>query len=279
MKVFGKFNIRNVYAKAVIQIVLALFAVIVASILVGSVIMPSIKLVVPLSEIQTYATKGFFSLLLISLSYLIYVKYCEKRQANELSFGGRNTLYAFCLGTTLISLTIIPLFALGYYEIVSHQPANQLFYVFVALSAQAIVAEVMYRGIFFRIIESHVGTVYSLIFVSIFFGLLNILVDGLNLMVMLSTMLVSALWCAIYILSRNLWVVGAMHASWLYTVFATGLLDEHWRSSSAIVSIEKGPSMLTGGVFGPEHSIITIIVVSICLYFVLRRAKAKGRFI
>jgi hypothetical protein len=149
----------------------------------------------------------------------------------------------------------------------------------IGLSTQTIFGVILFSGIIFRLIEPHLGTKYSLLLLSVLLGLLNIFVDGPDLVVLLSSILMNALWFSIYILSRNLWVSGLASATWLCAVFATGILDEHWRASAPIVSSYNGPILITGGEFGPEHSIITILVVSICLFFILRQAKHMKMFI
>lgn len=265
--------------RAIAQIVLGIVSIVAAIVIVKRLLLPSILIFVELSEVQLHAVSGLGELVFVSLAYLAYIRFYEKRRTIELAFDGRNMLYGAISGVAIVSVTTLSLFAMGYYEIVTYQALDEMLLVLVALSAQAVVGEFIFRGIFFRIIERQVGTVYSLVLVSVAYGLLNILVDGPNPIVMVSTMLISALWCGVYILSRNLWVVGLHAAGWLYAIFAIGILDEHWRASAPIISNYNGPPLLTGGAFGPDASIISIVVVSIFLFLVLRIARQKDRFI
>lgn len=265
--------------KTTLNILIGLVTIVVATVVVSRLFVPIISSVIELNEAQLHAVSGLANLIFISLAYFIFVKYYEKRQAGELAFNGANIAYGAISGFAVISITTLTLFAMGYYELVTQQKWGEVLLVLIAFAAQVIVAELIIRGIFFRLIEQSAGTVSSLILVSLVYAGVNILNDGPNLIVFVSSALICALWCGIYILSRNLWVVGAHATGWLYAVFLTGILDEHWRVSAPFISSYNGPALMTGGEFGPDASIITIVVAAICLFLVLRFAKQRGRFI
>jgi len=267
------------FFKVVLQILLAIIICAVAFLILKFTIVPMILPLIEMSEIQTHALKGVVSLIAFSAGYWVYVKFYEKRQTVELAGNGRYMLYGIVAGTAIISVTILPLFALGYYQVVAYQTFNEVLFAFIGLSTQAIFGAILFTGIFFRIIELHLGTKYSLIFLSILLGLLNLLVDGPDVVVLISSMLINALWFSLYVLSRNLWVVGLANGAWLCAVFSTGILDEHWRASAPIISSYNGPVVITGGEFGPEHSIFTVITVTISLFLILRIAHKKKMFI
>jgi hypothetical protein len=271
-------SIRH-FVKVTSQILLAVMSCALVFLMIKFTILSFILSLTDMSEIHTHAVKGLASLISFSLGYLIYVKYYEKRKTVELALSGPNILYGTMFGTVIISSTILSLFALGYYQIELFQSSDEVLSALIGLSTQAIVGTIIFTGVFFRLIELQIGTKYSLLSLSILLGLLNIMVDGANLLVLLSTFLINALWFSLYVLSRNLWVVGLTTGAWLSTVFAVGILDEHWRASAPIISNFHGPVFLTGGDFGPEHSVITIVVVSICLFFILHLAKDKELFI
>lgn len=269
----------NVFVKTTLQILLAIMTCAVVFLMTKFTVVPLILSLVELSEIQIHAVKGLTTLLSFSLGYLIYVKFYEKRNVTEFTFNGRHLFYGITSGSAIISITILPLFTLGYYQIVTYQAFDEVFFALIGLSTQAVFGTILFTGIFFRNIERHIGTTYSLLSLSVVLGFLNIMVDGPNLVVLLSSILINALWFSIYVLSRNLWVVGLSNGAWLGTVFASGILDEHWRNSAPIVSSYNGPDFITGGEFGPEHSMITIVVVSVCIFLILRLAKRKTLFI
>ena len=261
------------------QILLAIIICVAALLITKYTVMALVHSLVEVTEIQGHAVNGLASLFAFSVGYVIYVKFYEKRNATELNFSGRNFSYGAIAGAAIISITISLLFALDNYQVVTYQPLDDVFFALIGLSAQAISGTILFTAIFFRLIEKHIGTRYSLLSLPILLGLVNITVDGPNLVVLLSSALISALWFSIYVLSRNIWVVGLANGTWLCSVFAIGVLDEHWRASAPITTSYSGSVLLTGGEFGPEHSIITILVVSICVFLILRLARKKKLFV
>lgn len=271
-------SIRSFF-KVAVQIVLAILTCLVLLLVMRFTVVSLIVSSIEMSDIQVHAVKGILSLGAFSLGYWIYVKFYEKRKTVEFSFTGRNMLFSTLFGATTISLTILPLFALSYYQIETYQTFDEVFFAIIGLSTQATFGAILFTGIIFRLIELQIGTKYSLLSLSVLLGLLNIMVDGPDLVVLISSILISALWFSIYVLSRNLWVVGLANGAWLCAVFATGILDEHWRASAPILSNYSGSVLITGGEFGPEHSIVTIVIVSICLFLILRLANLREMFV
>jgi len=261
--------------KVTLDILLAVACCAVIFIIMRITAIPLILSLVELTEIQTHAVKGLVNLLSFSLGYWLFARFYEKRKAVELVFSVRDMVFGTLLGAAIISVTTLPLFTFGYYQVVANQSFDEMFFAIIGLTTQAIFGAILFTGIIYRLIEQRIGTKYSLLSLSVALGTLNILVDGPDLVVLLSSTLINALWFSIYILSRNLWVVGLANGAWLSAVFATGILDEHWRASAPIVSQYNGPVLITGGEFGPEHSIITIVVVTLCVFLLLRAAKAK----
>ena len=80
--------------------------------------------------------------------------------------------------------------------------------------------------------------------------------------------LIGAFWTYLFVLTRNLWVVAANHAAWNFTIILSGTplsgIDS-WQAVAPIESSYHGPFWLTGGLYGPEDSIVTLSVVILCL--------------
>ena len=263
------------FSKIILGVITYIAAIAVAKYLAA----PTIESVTEADSALHHALKNLSELTAVIIAYIFYFRVVEKRFSTELNFKGKYSVYALIAGFSIISVTSIILFATGLYDVDAYQRWTELHLVFIALTCQAISGEILFRGIFFRLTEQQLGTAYTLIFIPIAYGLVNIAVDGLNLVVLVSTILISALWSCIYILSRNLWVTGLFVAGWLYAVFLTGILDEHWRTSAPVISHSSGPELLTGASFGPEASIVTIVLVSMSLIFLMKLIKEKDQLV
>ena len=137
------------------------------------------------------------------------------------------------------------------------------------------------RGVIFRLLEQYAGTGIALIFQAFLFGSLHVFNEGTSAMTVISVTLLGAFWTALYVFSRNLWVVIAHHAAWNITIFATGAPlsgQEEWRLSAPLESTYQGPVWLTGGGFGPEDSLINVLVMICATAGLAYWAWRKKRF-
>ena len=99
---------------------------------------------------------------------------------------------------------------------------------------------------------------------------------------LMSVTLLGLLWGGLFVLTRNLWVVAANHAAWNFTILLSGVPlsgNEDWRALAPLVSRYAGPDWLTGGMFGPESSLLVIISTTVAVVLLLRAARARGAFL
>lgn len=206
------------------------------------------------------------------LGYAAYVRWVEKRAVTELRLAPSAMVAGAVGGVLLISITTATLFGLGYYTVTGvngwdHAPA-----VAGTIWTVAMLEEVVFRGVLFRILEEACGTWMACALQSVFFGaihLFNIDADPMTmLLTVLGTALVGAMWTCLFVATRNLWVCGAHHAAWNCGIAATGVpLSglEDWRALVPLQSTYQGPVWMTGGEYGPEASVLCIVVVALAV--------------
>ncbi len=249
-------------------------------------VLPGIQSVFQPGDAVTSLVRRVGILLSAVLAYWAYARLVEKRSVRELRPAPLAIVAGGVSGAVLILSSMLLLFAIGAYEVVAYrgvQPglAGVAGLIFIA----AMLEEVVFRGILFRLLENACGTIAALWLQSIVFALLHIgnvegRADTQELVTtVLSGVLLGALWTAVFVCSRNLWVTAANHAAWNFTIILAGLplsgLDD-WRSQAPFASEYRGPAWLTGGVFGPEDSVLTIVLVAAGVAATLYWAKAKN---
>jgi uncharacterized protein len=194
------------------------------------------------------------------------VQYFERRDVLELAPDGaaRRVSIGIVLGAVLFSV-VFALLALGGY--VKHPKfggftglPEQL----AASIAAAVGEELIFRGAIFRITDERLGTAAALLISSILFGLLHAANPGATAV---STVAIAveagALLGMAYSASGSLWLPMGLHFGWNFTeggVFGTAVSGG--QSHGLIESVLSGPTLLTGGAFGPEAS---VIAVAVCL--------------
>ena len=88
---------------------------------------------------------------------------------------------------------------------------------------------------------------------------------------------------ATYALTHRLWMALGLHAMWDFAndgIFGVGLAGQTGQSIQGLLQARlSGPDLITGGSFGVEASVITLILVTIAGILILWRAYQKGQFV
>jgi membrane protease YdiL (CAAX protease family) len=251
-------------------------------------LLPEIQSVFHLDDVATSAVRRTGILFVVILAYWAVVRLIEKRAIVELRLAPISALLGALSGAALISIAMLSLYASGIYEVTAVRGLqsgllNAAGFILVA----AMLEEVAFRGVIFRMLESAWGTVPALWVQALLFALPhlgNVADAGLDasLTTFASATLTGAFWGLVFVNARNLWVVGANHAAWNFAILLTGLplsgLDD-WRGLAPFESRYNGPDWLTGGAFGPETSVLTMSLLVVCLVVLFREARKRKRTI
>ncbi|HYD79393.1 MAG TPA: type II CAAX endopeptidase family protein [Paucimonas sp.] len=220
--------------------------------------------------------------------YWAYVHWHEKREATELRLQPIRLLLGGAGGALLVGLPIAALFGLGAYELVLFRGASSaLLGVAVLIGIAATLEELAYRCLLFRVLERAWGTAAALAVQAVLFALRHVEniehggAGDMALMLVAVTIL-GLLWAAVFVLTRNLWVAVANHAAWNFTILLSGVPlsgIEDWRAQAPLETRLAGPDWLTGGIFGPESSLLVIASATVAVVLLLRAARRNGAFL
>lgn len=220
------------------------------------------------------------------LAYWGFVRLYERCAAAELSPRLLPILLGWLGGALLVAVPIALLFALGAYALVgTRELAWSLSGVAAVIVVAATLEELIYRCLLFRIVERSWGTWIALIVQAPVFAAVHLEnVEGAGIVVVVTMLLgvtvVGLLWASVFVLTRSLWAAAANHAAWNFTILLSGVPlsgIEDWRAMAPLQTALNGPDWLTGGMFGPESSVIVIVCASLATIFLLRRARAAGQ--
>ncbi|HEY0335425.1 MAG TPA: type II CAAX endopeptidase family protein [Stenotrophomonas sp.] len=227
-------------------------------------------------------------LLVAVLAYWAYVRWHEKRAPTELRPKPLPVVLGGMGGAALVGLPIAALFALGAYEAVALRGfSSALMGVAGVIVIAATLEELVYRCLLLRVMERSCGTTWALAIQAVVFAMEHLgnveqgdVGDAATMLV--SVTLLGLLWGGLFVLTRNLWVVAAHHAAWNFTILLSGVPlsgIEDWRSLAPIESRLAGPRWLTGGMFGPESSLLVIALVAVAVVLLLRSARRRVAFV
>jgi uncharacterized protein len=215
----------------------------------------------------------------VLVTYWFAVKLIERRRADELVGGYRQLGWGAAIGAGLCVLIVGLLAIFGLYHV---DGANSFGVIFPVLSISVLAGvfeELLLRGVLFRMLELRLGTWWSLGLSALIFGLLHLLNPGVTVVSALAVAIEAGVMLgAAYAATRKLWLPIALHAAWNFTetgIFGVpvsgltmdGLLRAH----------TSGPAILSGGSFGIEGSLLTVIFGLIISWLFLRKATIIPR--
>ncbi|GAA2326390.1 CPBP family intramembrane metalloprotease [Streptomyces kunmingensis] len=226
-------------------------------------------------------------LLTAALSVLVYrwvVGRTERRQVTELAWEGSRPAFGrgTLIGIALFTAVMINLFSSGYYDIDGLGSVTGAIGFIGFMAAAAVTEEVMYRGVLFRIIEERTGSWIALVLTSVLFGASHLLNPDASLLgataiaVEAGGMLTGA-----YIATRSLWLPIGLHFGWNFAaagIFSTEV-SGNGASQGLLESSTSGPELLTGGEFGPEASVYSVLFGVLVTLAFLWLARRRGHLV
>lgn len=214
---------------------------------------------------------------LLLLMYRWLVRSYEERKIEELSMQKslKDTGIGFLWGMLMMA-AVIGIFALcGWYKIFGC--SFNVAFVYRYLMAYFVVAvgeEIVFRGIMFRLLDSQFNLWVALIISAIVFGAAHIINPNATVVSTVGISLATGvLFGLLFKYYRTLWVPIGIHWSWNFVQgTVTGCpVSGGAPDYSILQSVTSGPELFTGGLFGPEASIITMIAgLAPCIWLVIK---------
>ena len=217
----------------------------------------------------------------IFASYLAGSRWIEGRRPPELesSRGIPEMAVGVGMGVALFGAVMALLWAFGAYHPTGWGTAAVLCSGFLVATLVAIVEETIVRGFVFRVIQIASGTWAAVAISSALFGVAHAFNPGATISSSIAIALeAGVLLAAAYIVTGRLWLPIGLHAGWN---FAEGSLFGMSVSGNAaklalLTGTLTGPVILTGGAFGPEASVLAVIVCLAAAVLLLWRASKEG---
>ncbi len=253
-------------------------------ILVDALIRPLVEQAPGLVSLLLTLTLGFLAIMV----YMLIMKYLARRSIPELSRKGAGVeaVMGALTGLIFIALSTIIIVLLGGYTFQWANDADTVTVLIVSIEAAlgaAIVEELIFRGLVFQAINKLLGTWTGLAVTSLFFGIAHLGNTGSTLWSAFALSLEAGLLLgAAYLWRRNLWFVMGLHFSWNALEGLLGIPVSGHSSAGLFIVKVHGPSLLTGGDFGLEGSVVPVIIsllISIpMLYGAIRNRNLPPNF-
>jgi uncharacterized protein len=228
---------------------------------------------------------NYLSVFVVLLSYHVLFRHYEKREIRELwmRYLPKEFTGGLMLGFSTLSLVILILYFLGYYTASGISNISFLLAPLSVLVIAALLEEVFFRLIIYRILENWLGTYRALVFSSIIFTVPHLSNDHITVLSILLLILFGFAHGIMYTYTKRLWLPLGFHLGWNFSQPFYGSNLSGIKSMGFVLNAEfNGPRLLTGSEFGIEDSILSIgllaIVAMIFLSYSVKEAKiVKGK--
>ena len=217
-------------------------------------------------------------------AYWAYVHWWERRPVRELSVSGAvpELLAGLLLGGLLFSGVVAVLAAFGAYSLEAVGTLGDLAAVVASMlpkmGAGALIEELLFRLLLLRLLERSFGTAWALAISSLVFGLAHLGNAGATPLIGIMVGVEAGLLLgAAYLLTRRLWLCAALHLAWnfvqgaVFSIAVSGHSGDGWLRGSL-----RGPAWLTGGAFGAEGSIASVVLCLAATGLLLMLAHRRG---
>jgi membrane protease YdiL (CAAX protease family) len=216
------------------------------------------------------------------LAYLAAARWIERRPVRELAPNRAVPELAAGLvtGFALFTSVMAALWAMGVYHPTGWRSTKGIALGLALAVMAGFLEELLFRGILFRLTAKIVGTWGALLFTSALFGLAHLGNKGATFSSGVAIMLeAGVLLGAAYAVTRRLWLPIGLHIGWNFTegsIFGMSVSGNGTDPGLVRGSLSGSP-LLTGAAFGPEASIVAVILCLLLAVYLLSRAVKLGR--
>ncbi|MGA5346684.1 lysostaphin resistance A-like protein [Streptomyces griseoincarnatus] len=236
------------------------------------------------AEDNPWATLGL-GLVASVLSVYVYawvVGRTEKRAVTEVARKGavgavgRGAL----IGTLVFAAVVANIAFVGHYEVDGWGSYTGAVGLAGFMAGASVTEELLFRGVLFRTMEERFGTWGALVPTSVLFGAWHLANPDASLwgaaVIALSA---GPMLGAAYVATRGLWMPIGLHFGWNFAasgIFSTEVSGNDTQQGLLDAST-SGPTLISGGAFGPEASLYTLVFCALITVGFLWLARRRGQ--
>ena len=275
----------------VVMMLVEIFAFVLFAWLIGMALRWLVPLPpVPFQASVTEAAPDVFiralrSIAAAGLAYWLMVRLVQRRKVDELA--PRKLLphaaAGWGLGMAILVVAALLMAAVGVlrWQGGINEDAALLAPLFVLGLVPGITEEIVARGVLLGVVERGLGTWAALVISSLLFGFGHAANPNATLFSSVAIAVEAGLLLGMaYVWTRSLWFVFGLHAAWNFTQGPLlGIPVSGLQIDGLLDATASGPAWLSGGPFGAEASVLTIVLcVGVAAWFT-KKAIADGKIV
>jgi membrane protease YdiL (CAAX protease family) len=212
-----------------------------------------------------------------------FMRYLDRRPLVSLGLqaqgGLLRLLLGLGLGAGLIGMVFTTMAAAGWLVADPGRP-DLLPFLASALSwaALSFVEELTFRGYILQGLTKAWTMPVAVVASSLLFGMVHLIDPNVQPLAILNICVAGLFFAVAYLVTRSLWLPAGIHAGWnLAEIHILGLPGSGHTEPSLLHSTVGGPEWVTGGAFGPEGGILSLVAVLCGIALLLGYWLALGR--
>ncbi|MET8119380.1 CPBP family intramembrane glutamic endopeptidase [Micromonospora sp. NPDC005189] len=227
---------------------------------------------------------GVLTAVVAVLVYRWVVGRTERRAVTELARAGAGARIArgALIGFGMFAAVIVNIAFVADYDINGLGSVSGALALFGFMAAAAVTEELLFRGVLFRIIEERTGTWIALVLTGVVFGLMHLLNPDASVWGAICIAVEAGfMLAACYAATRNLWVPIGLHFGWNFAaggIFSV-VVSGNGQSEGLLDTTMSGPTLVTGGDFGPEGSLYTLAAGVVLTLVFMWLAHRRGHIV
>ncbi|MET7424237.1 CPBP family intramembrane glutamic endopeptidase [Dactylosporangium sp. NPDC005555] len=216
-------------------------------------------------------------------AYVMAVRRLERRPVAELRRARAvpETGAGVAAGVGLFTAVIAVIALFGGYRVDGWGSAGGAVTLAGVMAVAAVAEELLFRGVLFRLLLERFGAPVALVVSAVLFGGLHLFNPGATLWgataiaVEAGLMLGSA-----FLVTRSLWLPIGLHFGWNFAeagLFGTTVSGTEGGPAGLLRGVAQGSDVVSGGAFGPEASIVSVVfgaAATVVLLLLARRRDA-----
>jgi hypothetical protein len=239
----------------------------------------------PYTTQGSIAASWFFAMLLLAV-LVVVERFIGGKPPAAIGLNPRHALAdllsGVALGAALFSIVVLELWLAGLYHVTAIHVRVDVGIAALLLLPSAIFEELLFRGVIFRLFEEWTGTWIALVVSAVIFGFVHAANPGATWFSTLAIALeAGVLLGAAFVVTRNLWLPIGLHFAWNFfegPIYGTQV-SGHVFLTSALAARVSGPTIVTGGSFGPEAGLAAVVTCLAAAIALLVIAKRRGSII
>jgi membrane protease YdiL (CAAX protease family) len=213
-------------------------------------------------------------------AYIVYVRKVERRRVDELARAGAPAELAAgaALGALMFATVVGLLFVSGAFTLTGSNGASALFKPLAEMELVACIEELVFRGVLFRIAAKSLGAWPALLISSALFAAAHLPNEHISAIGVINTALAGLMFGAAYLASGRLWLPIGIHFAWNMMSDGVFSLPTSGHPGRGLLQLQTGgPEWLSGGAYGVEASLVTLMLLATVCTGLLAVAARAGR--